>query len=453
MKNSDELRQKIAALSDEAQAIHNLAEKETRDLNAEENTRFTAIMAKETGELDKLNAELASAVEREQEISRLRTMRMAQLQPQADQLIPNASQAAAQPQVFHRLGKLRAFSGPDAAADAYASGQWLKALKGYLSGNRDEQAEQWISSRRGWDIRATATEGTPSAGGYLTPTPLSNAVIDVREATGVSRQVSRVLPMTANTLDVPQKTDGVTVYYPGEAGSSTASDQTWGNVSLSAAKRSILSYVSQELVDDAIIPIMDDLASQMGTEFAWQEDNELINGDGTSTYGGETGILALINSSAVATAATGLDTWAELTVASHSAAMGKLDAKWLNYPLAWICSAQYYTQVMERLMLEAGGNQIDHIKGGANGSRMFGGYQVYLTSKMPTSTAAATVCALFGAFSQSIIIGDRQGIRVAMSDQFAFDTDRLAIRATARYDINVYLSGASGPISAVKTAA
>jgi len=71
---------------------------------------------------------------------------------------------------------------------------------------------------------------------------------------------------------------------------------------------------------------------------------------------------------------------------------------------------------------------------------------------MPTATATATTAALFGAFSQAVIIGDRSGIRIATSDQFAFDTDRMAIRGTARYDINCYLSGASGPISAVKTA-
>jgi HK97 family phage major capsid protein len=433
-----------------AEAISQVAEAEGREFNADEQTEWNGLMDDKGGKV----AELQAKVDGEKKIvaqQKKLAASLASVNQDVNPLAPNPV-AESQPQVFHRLGSLKAFKGPEAAADAYASGQWLKALLGYIKGNRDEKAEQWISSRRGWDIRATATEGSPSAGGYLVPSPLSNAIIDVREATGVSRQVCRVLPMTADTLDVPHKTDGNTVYYPGEAGAVTASDQTWGNVSLSAKKRAILSYVSQELVDDAIIPVLDDLASQMGTEFAWQEDNELINGDGTATYGGETGLLATIHSSAVATAATGNDTWPELTVADHAAAMGKLDAKWLGFPLSWVCSAQYYTGVMERLMYAAGGNQVDQIKMGAGGTRMFMGYPVYVTSKMPTSTATATTCALFGAFSQAVIIGDRSGIRIATSDQFAFDTDRLAIRGTARYDINCYLSGASGPISAVKTA-
>lgn len=453
MKKSDELRQKIAALSDEAQAIHNLAEKETRDLNAEENTRFTAIMAKETGELDKLNAELTSAVEREQEISRLRTMRMAQLQPQVDQLIPNTGQASPFPVVQHKIGALKAFKGEHAVRDAYDSAIWLKALLGYVSNSRDEKAEQHILSKRGWDIRATATEGVPADGGYTVPTPLSNAIIDVRELAGVSRKVADIEPMTSNTLDVPKLVSGATVYYPGEAGAITASDAVWGSVGLTAKKRACLSYISQELQDDSAIAIADKLASYFGTNLAVQEDNEFINGDGTGTYGSETGLLAAIHASAVAQAATGLDTWAELTIASHTSAMGLLNSKWWPWGTAWICSAQYYYQVMVRLMLAGGGNGVAQIEQGPGGEPMFLGSPVFFTGQMVTSGAAATVCALFGAFNQAVKIGTRTGIRIATSDQFKFDEDRLAIRATTRYDINVHESAADGPYTAVKTAA
>jgi HK97 family phage major capsid protein len=45
---------------------------------------------------------------------------------------------------------------------------------------------------------ATATEGAPTAGGYLIPSPLSNAIIDVRQLAGVSRALSRVVTMTSD---------------------------------------------------------------------------------------------------------------------------------------------------------------------------------------------------------------------------------------------------------------
>jgi HK97 family phage major capsid protein len=69
------------------------------------------------------------------------------------------------------------------------------------------------------------------------------------------------------------------------------------------------------------------------------------------------------------------------------------------------------------------------------------GYPVYLTSQMPTSTAAATTCALFGAFNQAAVLADRGGIRVARSDDFKFLDDKVTLRATSRYDINVHDPG------------
>jgi HK97 family phage major capsid protein len=74
---------------------------------------------------------------------------------------------------------------------------------------------------------------------------------------------------------------------------------------------------------------------------------------------------------------------------------------------------------------------------------MFLGYPVYFTNQMPTSTAAATVAALFGAYSQAAVIGDRMGITIAQSEHLGFAEDVLAVRATTRYDINVYDSGSA----------
>ena len=382
-------------------------------------------------ELDNLNTTIAEFQARQKQIASLAPMMGMgnfgseyHYNPTANKGLPNMNTPAS----------FKAFKGPNAAQDAFDAGKWLRSV---VNG----------------DIRATATEGVPSQGGYVVPTPLHNAIINARELAGVSRKVAHVIPMTSDSLDVPKKTDGPMVYYPAEAGAITASDQTWGSVALTAKKRAILSYVSQELVDDSIIPIMDDLASQMGTEFAVQEDNEFINGDGTGTYGSEVGLLSAIHASAVATAAAGIDTWAELTIANHTDAMGKLNSKWWPYGTSWICSAQYYYQVMLRLIASAGGNAIRDMEAGAAGIPMFLGMPVHFTSAMPTSTAVAQVSALFGAFNQAVIIGDRVPTRIALSDQFAFDTDRLALRATTRYDINVHESTATGPYVGLKTAA
>jgi HK97 family phage major capsid protein len=67
---------------------------------------------------------------------------------------------------------------------------------------------------------------------------------------------------------------------------------------------------------------------------------------------------------------------------------------------------------------------------------------------MPVATADATIHAYFGNFREAAIIGDRMGIRIGQSDQYAFNEDVLTIRATARYDINVHEPGTASAVGA-----
>ena len=96
------------------------------------------------------------------------------------------------------------------------------------------------------------------------------------------------------------------------------------------------------------------------------------------------------------------------------------------------------------------------MQAGETSDAMFMGYPVYFTDKMPTATAAATVCALFGNFGRSVIIGDRTEVRMALSKDYAFLSDLDTLKATVRYDINVfdYGDGSSSPggYVALKTA-
>ena len=48
--------------------------------------------------------------------------------------------------------------------------------------------------------------------------------------------------------------------------------------------------------DDSLINLADYVAQRAGYELSKQEDNEYINGDGTSTYGSEAGLLSELGS-------------------------------------------------------------------------------------------------------------------------------------------------------------
>lgn len=360
-------------------------------------------------------------------------------------------------QVHHRIGPLKCFKGGEAVRDAYSSGQWLKAVSAKSVGRHDANAESYLQSI-GIDINLIATEGDPGAGGYLVPAPLSNAIVDVRALAGVSRQLARVMPMTSETLSVPKKLTGTTVYYPGETGTITPSDQSWGQLNLTAKKRAILSKMSNELKDDAIISLVDDWVSQVGTDFAVKEDAEFVRGDGTSTYGGEVGLLTALGSAGVFAPANGggKSVWSGLKMADFNQTMAKLPSRFQARGTAWLCSTEFYFGVMLPVLAEAGGNTMATLEQGGAAVPAFMGRRVFLTDQMPRTTATSQVSALYGSFGDAAMIGSRKEITVALSEHLNFAEDMTAMRAVSRYDILVHESGdgaEAGAYVALATAA
>lgn len=441
-KTSADIRAEIADFHASAQAIIEMAQEandgEGRDLTPDENTSFNDFTAK----MEAAQASLAEAEEFESRKRKIAETAVMLSQPLAPIGGTSVRGAADRLRVHNRLGQLRAFKGPDGPRDAYDCGHWLRCVVARANRQNDEEAEARVATR-GWEVKAIATEGSPTGGGYLVPTPMSNAIIDVRALAGVSRQLARVMPMTSETLTVPRKTAGTTVYYPGEAGSTTASDQTWGQIQLTAKKRAILSKISQELRDDALIAIVDDLVSQMGLDFAIKEDSEFVNGDGTSTYGGERGLLNLLGAGGVYTPAnsTGKSVWTGLTMAEFNLTQAKLPSRYQARGTAWLCSSEFYYGVMLPILAAGGGNTMAMLEAGGAMVPAFMGKRVYITDQMPRTTATSQVSALFGSFSDAAMIGDRGGVSIKQSEHLNFDQDVLAVLATTRYDINVHDSG------------
>lgn len=340
----------------------------------------------------------------------------------------------------HVAPKLKAFKGETAHRDAYDAGMFLRALSDRSKGNTDSLACQHVESS-GWGIYMTQTEGDGTKGGYVTPAPLAATVLDVLSDVGVAQNTARIFNTESNSLDVPKKTGGPTVYLPGEATEITESTQTFGQVPCTLKKRAVLHKLSNELVSDAIISIVDDVTMRVAHDLAEQQDDDYCNGDGTSTYGGEEGLLNLLNATTgVYTAPTNSDTWGELTIADFTGTMAKLPSKY-HSNASWICSANFYVGVMLKVLAEAGGNTVMNLEQGANRG-MFLGKMVYLTDKMPTATAASTVSCLFGSFSDSAILCQKaQGVQFSTSDAAYFAEDCIGLRATYRYDIAVHEGG------------
>lgn len=455
MKSLKELQEEHIALLDDAEAIINVAQKESRDLTAAEESELSALTAKDTGLIAVKAKEIEVATARLNERKALALSRQ-QANAYGNPLATiEDGRKDADIRIFVRTAPLKAYKGEGAEKRALIAGMWLRAVTAGAKRQRDERAEQFCESH-GIPLFATQTEGTATAGGYLVPEPLSQAIIDVRAQVGVARRLCDVQPMTSDSLAIPKRTGGLTVYAPGEGNTVTTSDPTWGRVNLIAKTRAVATQISQELQDDALISVVDHATSEMAYALASNEDGELINGDGSGTYFGVQGLLSKIGSAGVSTAATGHDTWPELDATDIANWFGLLPDKYrVRGQLAIVCSSNFYHTALLRLLMAAGGNTIASLQAGDVADAMFMGYPCYFTDKMPRATAAATVSALLINTMQAAIIGDRVGVRMGMSAEFAFLDRVLTLLADVRYDINVHEPGDSsnaGAYVALKTA-
>ena len=435
MKSAKELREDIRNLLVDAHAISELVNSEDREMSDEESKQFDSIIASVGN--DGLDGEPVSGMwaKVEQAEKREKIANQLKAKPEKDAGVVERPKAHAQP--IRHIGRLRAFKD---AQSAYDCGLWFK---GYVLGDQD--ARQKAQDK---GIYAAQTEGTASAGGYLTPDALSDAVINVRESAGVTPALVRRVVMPSDSFDLPKRSSGQTVYYPGEASAITASGKTYAQIALTATKRAVMTQISNELIADALVNVMDDIAAEAGHALAYQMDKELILGDGTSSYGSVTGLVSGVAAGNTVTLASTKTAFTDITLADLHSCVSKVGEKFFQESqMAWIMLRSTYAEVVQQLVYAAGGNTVDSITGGQRPALF--GYPIFFTDHMPAS-AASKFGVFFGNFAEAAVMGDRQGVEVATSADYGFNLDVMTVRLTSRYDINVHENDA---YAGIKTAA
>ena len=378
---------------------------------------------------------------------------------QPGQLAP-ATRAATIPATANRC-RSRHFKSNE---EAYQFGHWVFATRGNqrsIAFCREQGIPLQTLDAQGNVHNFAHVENVNASGGFLVAPQFENTLIDLREQFGVVRRIFRVQPMSSDTLTRPRRTSGLTAYWVTDNVAITESTKGWDNVTLTAKKAGVLSKISSELAEDAMINVADDLAGEISYAFAALEDDCGINGDGTSTYGGMMGLRArLQDCDGAGTDSNGLfvalggNLYSELLLADFMSTVAKLPRYADNARTRWLCSQQFWAAAMERLMVAAGGVTVDMVMSG--GGKRFLGYPVEISQKMPTAEANSQVCAVLGDFTLAADFGDRRQTTIAMSEHFSFSSDVTDIRGTERFDIVVHdygTSSVSGPYVGLQTAA
>lgn len=450
MRDIQELKEERSHKIRTVEDLSNKAKAEDRLLTDDEKAFCNSLMK----ESDDLGHEIAAIEDHHKFLERVENkvadLKKAPARQSSPSSVSNETPAerTSLPATAHRYGSLKAFKGEGADLKAYTSGQWLRAVffNSYT-------AKRWCSDH-GVDIHNALSEGTNTAGGYLVPAEFSQAIIDLREQYGVFRRNANLVPMGRDVIHIPKRVSGVTATFVDENSALTESDPVWTNVQLVAKKLGVMTRMSTEVAEDAIINLADTLASEMAYAFALKEDQCGFIGDGTSTYGGIEGVCKIFeNNTSLAgsvVAATGShDTFGEIDATDLATVMAKLPQ--YAEPMAkFYCSRTAYSLIFERLAIGAGGNTMTDVAGKYRPSYL--GYPIEIVQVM--NSGASTDYSnlhllLFGDLAKAAAMGERRGITVAESGHRYFDTDQIAIKATERVDINVHSYGdtsTAGPI-------
>ena len=315
---------------------------------------------------------------------------------------------------------------------AYDAGQWFRAR---FTGSADAQAY----CLRNGIIQAAMVTGDNTAGGFLVPEPLENAIIELREQYGQFRQNCTNVTMGDAVMNLPRVAGEITSYYVGENATITASDMSLNSIKLEARKLACLTTMSSELSEDSVVSIADMLARSIAYSFALKEDQAGFLGDGTSTYGGIVGLSGALAAGSKTTA-TSRTTFSALLMSDFETVIGS--AKMYGPNRKWYISNAGYFNSMQRLMDAVGGNNVMTIANG-NEQQRFLGYPVVISQVLESRTSGTSgqVACYFGDLQAGAYLGTRRGISIALDSSRYFEQDALALRATQRFDINIHDRG------------
>lgn len=404
-----ELLQKRAAVADEARSILNTAEEANRNLTEEERAAYDA----------KLNEveELGERIERQRKLYALELEK---------------------PPVRTEVNKNGADNPTREKGDAVS--RMVRSLAA-AKGSAREAAHYCEQTIHDAEIARALAAGSGSAGGFIVPEQYSAELIELLyPASAVRRMGARVIPMPGGNLTLPKLTGGATAAYVGENSNMTKTEQTFGQLKLSAKKLAALVPISNDLIRfsspsaDAIVRA--DLIQSIATK----EDSEFLRGDGLGL--GPKGLRHW------APAANVLAVNATVNLANVTTDLGKLELALMGANVrmiqpGWIMAPR--TRVYLENLRDSNGNvAFPEIAQGR-----LKGYPFAMTTQIPVNLAVTGTgeSEIYFVDFADVVIGEVPGLILDVSSEAAyydgsavvssFSQDQTVIRVIVQHDLGM----------------
>lgn len=293
------------------------------------------------------------------------------------------------------------------------------------------------------------SEGVGSEGGFAVPEEWVAEIARIAEDFGLVRKLARHVPMGSDTKNYPTLTTSVAVSFPGENTEGSDSDIVLANVQLLAKTAVGLTVLSNELLADANVSLVDYLSELYAEALAGSEDDQGLTGTGSPF----TGILSASGTNVV-TAPAGEDTFAEaanpdnlrdmISAVKSSVLPGSV---FIMHRSVWgivqkkkASDGHYFVSVAQPVLNPNSAPQ----QASLSAVGTIWGYPVYLSDHMPSVSAASTKFIIFGNM-RNLWFGDRQTMTASISDSAtiggvnAFAANQSVLRVTERYALAVGL--------------
>lgn len=175
--------------------------------------------------------------------------------------------------------------------------QSSKIFRGVLNGNRDwikEAVQDLIDMGayrdQGIETRDGYTTLTDADGGVFLPTVIADQVLRQQAQMGAIYPNATVVPVPRGKLKFPNLTAGLTGYWAAETTGAKARKATFDGVELDPEMILLLVPWTVQMDDEASAQLLPIVLEKLAEAFALVIDDAAINGDGSASYGGITGL-------------------------------------------------------------------------------------------------------------------------------------------------------------------
>lgn len=387
------------------------AEKENRNLSAEENEQF-----------DKMATEFEELKEREERAVKLF---MQDRDVEKTLATPIEQRLGDQGDAPASLAEYRARNGHVVQQDQpeYRNAFWHHLIANQVDLDVEEQR--------------ALSKGTTTAGGFLVPTQMANDIIrSSRDMGAIAQLCNEIRTSGGETLNLPANTVHGVASWTAEAAAYTPSDETFANVSLGAYKSTSKIIVSEELVADSQFGLEGFLSTEFGERLGVLQNTAFVLGDGS---GKPTGLLATTATTNVtlATAAVG-----NTTSFSYSALVTAV----FTLPRQYRRNASFVVNDGSArnlyLMLDSQNRPLWNVNMASSGPDTFLGYPIYTDPDLP-APAVSVISLLFGDFKRAYTVRRANGIGMQRQNELHSDSGQVGFRAYERVDGKVTLAAAA----------